>query len=369
MNIFEAVRDFVGVIRLREWIIEFTISDLYSVDYNKANYLMNFMATFEKYLIDELGLKNIGVHLGEINNIKSATFGEQILQLVKDDTNINYVSFKITQMNTPDYLVGNIFDIHKLFEVAKSQLDAYFDKESGKKIYFSAIEVNCNIKYLSKYYIETFNNYNGATKLFWLIESSIPVVKLDCSHEKVKKDSKLMRTESDKLGKRELSKAMFNYQLYYNYDFDNPRYFFYNFISNMYENIYVYEDKVMLSRDDSVIRCLFRLGFEDICQVLNKSEELDNVNRLYNKVLIEFPVDKGIYKLRIYTINSKNGNITNEISKMGKIENLGTLEINNLLKRIAPLLNVERVDLDDKFSRIFYLEPFEIKYIELIKLN
>ena len=89
-------------------------------------------------------------------------------------------------------------------------------------------------------------------------------------------------------------------------DFDNPRYFFYNFISNMYDEIYAYEGKVMLSRNESDIKCLFRLEFKDNCELLSKAEELENINKLCKKVLIEFPVDKGIYKLRIYTINSKN---------------------------------------------------------------
>ena len=54
---------------------------------------------------------------------------------------------------------------------------------------------------------------------------------------------------------------------------------------------------------------------------------------------------------------------------MGNIEDFEIFEVDYLVSNTCPHLECELIEIKDQFNRLYSMEPFEVKYIELIKIK
>lgn len=368
-KILSVLKELLGLVKLHETVIELFICDDYSLDYEISNRIITYIDSIEKVLIGEFGIKNISLFLGELNNLHLESFKENILNRVLNDENIQYISFNVTQNAAKKYIGNEAFDVSKLLTESYKLLDQKLDRFGDKAVYICKLNLNLQYNDLPIEYYENYMLHNMITKFFWFINTKVSIARIKIPYDYFFISSNSYNKTLEKIDKREYIKAMIKNESKKNM---NPYYslhFYYTFIKEMYDEIVSFEDTILLSTNGRDYKCIFRLGFTDSISLLKDLENNIINKREKNNFEISLPVQKGIYKLRTYSINSTNGNLINKMISMGNIEDFEIFEVDYLLSNTYPHLECESIKIKDQFNRLYSMEPFEVKYIELIKIK
>lgn len=331
-KILSVLKELLGLVKLQETVIELFICNDYSLDYEISNRIITYIDSIEKVLIGEFGIKNISVFLGELNNLHLKSFGENILNRVLNDDNIKYLSFNITQNAAKKYIGNEAFDVSKLLTESYKLLDQKLDRFDNKAVYIRKLNLNLQYNDLPVEYYENYMLHNMITRYFWFISTKVSIARIKTPYDYFYISSNSYDKTLEKTDKREYIKVMIKNESKKNM---NPYYslhFYYTFIKEMYDEIISFEDTILLSTNGRDYKCIFRLGFTDSINLLKDLENNIIINKKEkNNFEISLPVQKGIYKLRTYSINSTNGNLINKMISMGNIEDFEIFEVDYLV--------------------------------------
>lgn len=355
----------VRISRMKLWCFELDISSFWkngvesSVEH-KCNLLYRM---WYDIISSKTGIKNMGVHLGAVENIRSEKFIKFIERIIFSVRRPRFISINLTDS---DIYSENINPGEFIAYVSglKSELEKYTKRYSRKDepeidSYISAIRILDYYNMVPNKYHEMVSALGNMWGLMWYIKCGIPVATVEYFNKKYK--SKKEFEENLDVHCRKV--AIFNRHSIKNSDF-----YVFQFISGLESQILRLEDGIIATTNGEDYKIiLFQDMGENIQYIFDKNSCLKEYPGKEIKLIIKGL--EGKYKLKISTLRTEKGTMHYESNKLGEIEELDLNDIEYLKNKVIPKMEIEKINLKGEFERDFKLNLFEIKCIELIRLG
>lgn len=363
---FCLLTDILGLVELQNWTFEFKIELDCVINERCMEGFMIFLSTIRQDVCAKYGLDKIGINVGDLDRYNTdSCFKNFVDRLCKEDY-LDHLSFNIVNSYFDGEDILDYIYLEKLLDKSQKTITSIRRKcNNDKQIYVSFMDIRENYRLLPKKYLEGIKAINLLVRLHWLIRAGVSIIKVgkDCLFNLYYSQQKDIK----RLSIGDISHGVLKYYLKSDHYFRDSTYYILKFISKLYENVRSYDDRFLISSNGTDYKAIIHLSCSDNYRsMLDAKNEDDCANNL---VKVKIPINSGVYKLRVYTINSNFGNVYTEMDKIGDPCNFDSNEMEYLERINMPKLEVEEIHVDKFFQKDFKFEPFEIKLLTFTRIK
>ncbi|MDY5478849.1 MAG: helix-turn-helix domain-containing protein [Peptostreptococcus porci] len=358
-----SISEVISVSKLKYWKFELKMPWVW-MDYKDDEeyyYNKNLYNKIRKLIRNKLQNKKIGIHMGNLNLIKSNKQYERVKSIVDDDFDIDSLSFSVVdpyiysdKSNNKCVLIRRKEHIDKIINFVNS-----LKERNRYKVYISDMYLYYEWEKLSRYYWESMFALCAVDSYIEMQENKLGISSVKYYNNMFSSRERFEKKKKEYIGKYELSNEFGIY---------NACFYVEKILSEINGECIYSEPGVFFVKDDDEYLCLL---YQDIHRNIKKVSDkvVMNYNSSHEKYKIRISGLHGRYKISTKSTHSENGTFYREWKNMGAPNQLSREEKEYISSKITPNLYVEFVDIHDTYDTEIKLGLFEIKFIKITKIG